>query len=70
MSSTYYPQLDDQTEVIDKSLKHYLRAFAIDRPHSWADWLPLVEFWFNTTFHTLTKLTPFKALFGYPPPGY
>ena len=27
----------------------------------------MVEFWFNTNFHTSTKLTPFKALFGYPP---
>ena len=32
------------------------------------EWLPLAEFWFNTNFHTSTKLTPFEALFGYPPP--
>ena len=32
------------------------------------EWLPLAEFWFNTNFHTSTKLTLFKALFGYPPP--
>ena len=28
----------------------------------------MAEFWFNTNFHTSTKLTPFEALFGYPPP--
>ena len=28
----------------------------------------MVEFWFNTNFHTSTKLTPFETLFGYPPP--
>ena len=54
--------------MVNKSLKHYLRAFVADRPHSWVEWLPLVEFWFNTSFHTSTKLTPFEALFGYPPP--
>ena len=32
------------------------------------EWLPLAEFWFNTNFHTSTKLTIFEALFGYPPP--
>ena len=31
------------------------------------DWLPLVEFWFNTHFHSSLKLTPFEALYGYPP---
>ncbi|XP_030939733.1 uncharacterized protein LOC115964592 [Quercus lobata] len=56
------------TEVVNKSLEHYLRAFAVDRPHSSVDWLPLVEFWFNTNYHTSIKLTPFEALYGYPPP--
>ena len=30
------------------------------------EWLPLAEFWFNTNFHSFTKLTPFEALYGYP----
>ena len=68
MSSAYHPQSNGQTEVVNKSLEHYLRAFAVDRHHSWVDWLPLAEFWFNTNFHTSTKLTPFEALFGYPSP--
>ena len=28
----------------------------------------MIEFWFNTNFRTLTKLTPFESLFGLPPP--
>ena len=68
MSSAYHPQTDGQTEVVKKSQEHYLRAFAANRPQIWVEWLPLAEFWFNTNFHTSTKLTPFKALFGYPPP--
>jgi len=55
--------------VVNKSLEHYLRAFATNKPHSWVDWLPLAEFWFNTNFHTSTKLTPFETLFGYPSPS-
>ena len=32
MSSSYHPQSDGQTEVVNKSLKHYLRAFVADKP--------------------------------------
>ena len=67
MSSLYHPQFDGQTEVVNKILEHYLRAFVANRPHSWVDWLPLVEFWFNINFHTSIKLTSFEALYGYPP---
>ena len=28
----------------------------------------MVEFWFNTNFHVAAKMTPFEALYGYPPP--
>ena len=31
-------------------------------------WLPLAEFWFNTNYHTATKVTPFEALYGFQPP--
>ena len=67
LSSFYHPQSDGQTEVVNKSLEHYLRAFAADKPQSWVDWLPLTEFWYNTNFHTSLKLTPFEALYVYPP---
>ena len=32
------------------------------------EWLPLAEFWFNTNYHTATKLTPFETLYGFQPP--
>ena len=53
---------------MNKSLEHRLRTYATDKPHSWVEWLPLAEYWFNTDYHTATKLTPFEALYGYPPP--
>ena len=68
MSTAYHPQSNGQTEVVNKSLEQYLRAFTCDRPHQWAEWLPLAEFWFNTNFHTSLKLTPFEALYGFLPP--
>ena len=32
------------------------------------EWLPLAEFWFNTSYHTATKVTPFEALYGFQSP--
>ena len=68
MSSAYHPHFDGQTKVVNRSLEQYLRAFVGDRPHSWASWLYLAEFWFNTNYHTSTKMSPFEALYGFPPP--
>jgi hypothetical protein len=68
MSSSYHPQTDGQTEVVNRSLEQYLKAFAGDKPSLWVHWLPMAEFWFNTNYHTSTKMTPFEALYGYEPP--
>ena len=68
MSTAYHPQSDGQTEIVNKSLEQYLRAFTADRPYRWAEWLALAEFWFNTNFHTSLKSTPFEALYGFAPP--
>ena len=67
MSSAYHSQTNGQTEVVKKSLEQYLRAFVAAKPSAWVEWLPLAEFWFNTNFHSSTKLTPFEALYCYPP---
>ena len=50
------------------SLEQYLKSFTSDRPAEWVEWLPLCEFWLITNYHTSTKCTPFKALYGVPPP--
>uniref|UniRef100_A0A2N9GEU1 Integrase catalytic domain-containing protein n=1 Tax=Fagus sylvatica TaxID=28930 RepID=A0A2N9GEU1_FAGSY len=67
LSSSYHPQSDGPTEVVNKSLEHYLRAFAANKPSLGVEWLPFAEYWFNTNYHTSTKLSPFEALYGYLP---
>lgn len=36
-------------------------------PKKWASWLPLAEYWYNTSFHYSLGCTPFEMLYGYPP---
>jgi hypothetical protein len=67
LSSAYHPQTDGQTEVVNKCLETYLRCFASEKQHQWAQWLPLAEWWYNTTYHTTTRMTPFEAVYGQKP---
>jgi hypothetical protein len=36
-------------------------------PHQWSSWLPLAEFWYNTTYHSVLGVSPFEAMYSYPP---
>ena len=67
-SSAYQPQTDGQTEVLNRTLEHYLRKFAMDKPATWIRWLPWAEWWYNTTFQSTIQMTPFQVVYGYPPP--
>jgi hypothetical protein len=69
LSTDYHPQTDGQTEVVNKCLETYLRCFALERKNQWAQWLPLVEWLYNTLYHTTTCMTPFEAVYGQNPPS-
>jgi hypothetical protein len=68
-SSAYHPELDGQTEVVNRILKTYLRCFACDDPKCWLDYLHLAEFWYNTSYQSSIRMTPFEALYGRSPPS-
>ena len=68
MSTTNHPQTDAQTERVNQCLDNYLRCMAFAHPKKWHKWLSMAEWWYNTTFHTSLKMTPFQALYARPPP--
>jgi len=66
-SSSYHPETDGQTEVVNRSLETYLRCMAGENPKEWSHWLSWAEYWFNTSFNRSAGMTPLKALYGRDP---
>lgn len=66
-STTYHPQMDGQTERVNQCLKMYLRCAIHDSPKQWKKWLPLVELWYNSSFHSALRCSPYKAVYAYKP---
>ncbi|KAA3465173.1 reverse transcriptase [Gossypium australe] len=63
-STTYHPQTNSLTEVVNKCLEGYMRCMSSERPTDWVLWMPLAEWWYNTTYHTAVQCTPYDALYG------
>ena len=68
-SSSYHPQSDGQTKILNNCLEDYLRWFVSDKQTQWFKWLPLAKWCYNNSFHIATKMTPFMAPYGYQPPS-
>jgi hypothetical protein len=73
MSTTYHPsqtvkmKSDGQNERINQCLETYLRYFVQACPTKWRRLLALVEYWYNTSYHSSLQLTPFEVLYGHQP---
>ncbi|GJT97886.1 putative reverse transcriptase domain-containing protein [Tanacetum coccineum] len=61
MSTAYHPQTDGQSERTIQTLEDMLRACVIDFGNGWDRHLPLVEFSYNNSYHTASKLHLFEA---------
>jgi hypothetical protein len=66
LSTTFHPQTDDQSEVVNKVISMYLRCVTGDRPRAWVDWLSWVEYCYNTSYHSALHNTLFEVVYGRP----
>ncbi|WVZ17774.1 hypothetical protein V8G54_010756 [Vigna mungo] len=69
MSSSNHPHRDDQTEVMNRTIEQYLRAFVHHKPHLWFKFFSWVEYHYNTSIHSSSGLSPFEVLFEKQPPS-
>jgi hypothetical protein len=66
-STTFHPQTDEQTEVVNRTLSTMLQAILKDNLRLWEKCLPHIEFAYNRSIHSTTKLSPFLVVYGFNP---
>ena len=68
-SSTFHPQTDGQTEVLNRSLGNLLRCLVGNKPSNWEMVLAQAKFSYNNSVNRSTRKTPFEIVTGMHPRG-
>jgi hypothetical protein len=63
-STTCHPKIDGQTEVVNRTLSTMLRVVLKKNIKMWEECLPHVEFAYNRSLHSSTKMCPFEIVYG------
>ena len=66
-STTCHPQINGQTEVVNRTLSTLLRVVIKKNIKTWEECLPHVEFAYNCTIHSTTNFSPFEIVYGFNP---
>lgn len=67
-STSFHPQTNGQTEVVNNGVETYLRCFTSEHSKRWVDWLFLFEWCCNTSDHSAIGMTPYMDIYGKDPP--
>jgi hypothetical protein len=63
-STTFHPQTDSQTEVVNRTLSTILRAVLKKNIKMWEYCLPHIEFAYNRSLHSTIKICLFQIVYG------
>jgi hypothetical protein len=66
-STSYHPQTDGQTEIVNKWVEGYLKNYVAGKQKAWVKWIHLGEYCYNTTYHMSIGMPPFRTLYSYDP---
>ncbi|WMV13507.1 hypothetical protein MTR67_006892 [Solanum verrucosum] len=64
LSTAFHPQTDGQAERTIETLEDMLRSCVIDINGNWDDHMPLVEFAYKNSYHSIIDMDSFKAIYG------
>ena len=65
LSTAFHPQMDGQTEALNKILEVYLCAYCNYRQDNWEEWLVYAEFTYNRLEHFTMHMSLFKTMYGF-----
>jgi hypothetical protein len=68
-STTFHPQTDGQTEVVNQMIVHILCMYNSKHPRTWDESLPYVQHSYNRALHSSTGHNPFQVGLGFQPLG-
>ena len=63
-TTAFRPQVDGETERINRALGQMLRCFVNDAGDDWSKYLNLLQLGYNTAQHSTHKYTPFQLIYG------
>ncbi len=63
-STAFHLQIDGQIEKMNGILNQHFHNYIIGDHKNWGDRLGLVEFCYNSTKHSTTKMSPFELALG------
>ena len=64
-STTFHPQTDGQTKVVNSMIMHILRMYNSKNSCTWDESLPYVQNSYNRSLHSSTGHNPFKVGLGF-----
>ena len=67
LTTSYHPQADGQTEVMNQGLEISIRAYIGPERDDWSDLLDVLALSYNSSPHTATGFSPAYLLRGYHP---
>jgi hypothetical protein len=66
-STACHPQTDGQTEIVNHTLSTMLQAILKTNLKMWEECLPYIEFVYNRSVHSTTKVRPFQVVYSFNP---
>ena len=67
LSTSYHPQTDGTTERVNRILVDMIKIYCSEVGSAWDEFLPLLEFAYNSAENSTTKQTPFYLDLNYHP---